>query len=431
MGLTTAVCFASKFKVVGIDTDRRKVDLLNVGSADIQEDGIRELLKSGISSGRLHFTTSYDDLAGSKLVFLAVGTPSLDSGEMDAGQVRDSCKALGRAIRAWPGFTVIVVKSTVVPGTTRNLVAKFIEGTSGKKAGVGFGLCSNPEFLREGTAVYDSFHPDRLVLGPLDSRSGRIVRGFYRQLYERKMPPMVTTTPETAELAKYASNAFLATKISFINLMARVCERLPEADVEVIARSMGYDERIGSRFLDAGLGFGGSCFPKDLRALAHHAEQLGLDSSLLRAVERINETQPGHVVSLLEKRFGDVRGKTVAILGAAFKPGTNDVRESRGIALIKVLIRRGANPRVYDPLALNEARKAIGPKARYATSAKECLIGADLAIVVNSENEFKNLRPEDYAEVMKQPVLVDTRRIYRADDFSRAFPIVFVGRSSE
>jgi len=421
------VCFATRNTVVGLDVDEQKLRKLSEGKTGFTEQGLDRLLNSGIKSGRLSFSSDYDQIAGAKIIFLTVGTPSTPSGGIDLTQVKSAVRSLAPVITESKRYQLVVVKSTVVPGTTRDVVTNSLERLTKKRAGADFGVCNNPEFLREGSAIRDTFSPDRIVIGSDEPRSAHILSRFYRRFYA-KPPPILETGLETSELVKYASNAFLATKISFINLIARLCEMLPDSDVDVVARCMGIDPRVGLDFLEAGPGFGGSCFPKDVRALATYARHLGTDVSLLRAVERINETQAEHVLSLVEGNHQGLRGKSVAVLGVAFKPGTGDVRESRAIKIIEALLMKSAVVRVYDPSGHEEARKILAERVRYCSSSRECIQGADLAIVVNADPEFKGLKPEDFRKLMRNPEVLDTRRIFDAGKFNGKVPIHYVGR---
>ncbi len=427
VGQSTAVCLARKMSVIGLDTDRSKTRSLERGKPTISEKGVPALLRRGLSRGRLSFSSDYRDLDNAKFIFLTVGTPSLDSGKIDLSQVEAAARAVGREIGRGSGQPVIVIKSTVTPGTARQVVRRILEDESDKKMGKGFGLCSNPEFLREGAAVEDTLHPDRLVIGSDDAGSVRALRNFYKEFYGSALPRVVTTDHDSAELIKCASNAFLATKVSFINVVARMAEKLPGSDVGKVAEGLGLDPRIGERFLEAGPGYGGSCLPKDLKALIAHVNEQGVDSSLLRAVEQINATQPGHVLSIAERSLGSVADQTVAVLGLSFKPGTDDVRESRAIRLIEILLRKGALPRVYDPKAMANARKAIGSSVTYCTSAMNCIAGADLAVVMNAEPEFERLKPDDFLRLMRRAAVLDTRRIYNREDFDGRLPLLSVG----
>jgi UDPglucose 6-dehydrogenase len=417
VGLSTAVCFSKSFEVVGIDVDSGKVDGLRRGAAPFRERGLSTRLNEGIRKGTLRCTDTFEELGEADIIFLTVGTPSTASGEIDLSQVRGASEAVGDALADRDGDVVVVVKSTVVPGTARRVVKKIIEEKSGKKCGLGFGLCSNPEFLREGSAIEDTVHPDRVVLGPFDERTGEKMRRFYADFYKEPMPPFVETTPEMAEMIKYASNAFLATKISFINMVARVCEKIPGGDVNEVAMGMGLDRRVGPEFLRAGPGFGGSCFPKDVSALAKFAEKKGVGAGLLGSTLRVNSTQPEHVLSMAEELLGGLEGRQVAVLGLAFNPNTDDVRESRAIVLAEKLTEKGAVVKAFDPLAMVRAEKELGSRVAYASNSRECVRGAELAILMTPWEEFKELGQDDYLRLMKKARLLDAARLYDPREF--------------
>jgi UDPglucose 6-dehydrogenase len=419
-GLCTAVCLARKFEVVGVDVDEARISQLNKGKAPIHEKGLPELLKSGIDGGTLAFSQNNDSLLKATVIFIAVGTPSRPDGSIDLSQVETASVMVGKQLASSKSKMLVVIKSTVTPGTAATVVKPLLEKESGKTCGDGFGLCSNPEFLREGQAIEDTLYPERIVLGPLDRSSALAVRSLYRRFYGPKSPPIVETTPENAELIKYASNTFLATKISFINFIARICETLPGADVGDVAFGMGLDPRIGSKYLQAGPGFGGACFPKDTKALNAFVEQRGVGSSLLRSVLEINDTQPDWIVSALERALGGIRGKEIALLGVAFKEESDDVRESRAIVLANKLLSGGAHVRITDPKATAGAQRELGRSAKYYETARGCIDGADAAVVMTAWNEFKKLKPRDFVTLMRTPVLFDARRLYDADKYRLA-----------
>jgi len=324
-----------------------------------------------------------------------------------------------------------VVKSTVIPGTTENIVKPILEESSGKRCGTDFGLCMNPEFLREGSALHDTFNPDRIVIGEYDKKSGDILEALYREFYAEKMPPIIRTTPVNAELIKYANNAFLATKISFINTIANICDRIPGADVTVVAKGIGLDKRIGPLFLNAGLGYGGSCLPKDLRALIQYSKNLGYEPKLLEAVESVNNSQPQRAIELCKKLLGELRGKRVAILGLAFKPNTDDIREAPSITIIRQLLKEGARVVAYDPVAIPNAKAIFKDDIEYASSAIECLKNADCCILVTEWEEFKKLKPEDFIQNMRTPILLDGRRLFDPEEFSRKIRFMAIGLGME
>jgi len=312
---------------------------------------------------------------------------------------------------------LVVLRSTVVPGTCDLIVRPLLEKTSGRSCGRGFGLCSNPEFLSAGSAVQKMLNPDRLIIGEYDKRSGNTLEGFYRKFYSRKMPKLIRTSLANAELIKYANNSFLATKVSFINSIAGLCERIPEGDVQVIAEGIGLDRRIGSLFLRAGLGWGGSCFPKDLKAILAFGRSVGLELPIVDAALRINELQPVWAVDKAKDALGDLAGKRVAILGLAFKPDTDDIREAASLKIIERLLHEGSDICAYDPAAIENTRKILGGKIYFAGSAEDCIKGADCCIIVTEWDEFTRMNPDDFRSRMRRPVLIDGRRIYDAEQF--------------
>jgi len=429
VGLSTAACLASKFHVTGIDLDLAKIGLIGKGRAPFLEKGLQPLLEAHVRNGMLQCTTNYSAASDSDIVFITVGTPSSKSGEIDLSQVRSASQSIGEAIAGSNRPTTVVVKSTVIPGTTRSVVKPILEQSSGRTSGEGFGICSNPEFLREGQAIEDTLNPSRIVIGPIDQFSRDQVLSFYRKFYGAQMPPVVETSPETAELIKYSSNAFLATKISFINLIARMCEKIPGSDVNDVARGMGLDPRIGSLFLQAGPGFGGSCFPKDVQALVDYAKRLGVDPSILESTLEVNETQPDNVVSQAEKMLNRVDGKKIAVLGLAFNPNTDDIRESRAIPVIRKLVSKGAMVGAYDPMAMDGAKRELGPIITYSTNAKACVKGTDLVIIMTAWPEFMDLSNDELTRLMGGRVrILDARRIYDPARFPNAeFTAIGVG----
>lgn len=413
---------AKKFDVIGVDHDQKRISQLNQGKPPIHERGLRTLLNAGLAKGSLAFHSDYDFLQETDVIFIAVGTPSKPDGSIDLSQVSMASEAIGNQLAASKRRSLVVVKSTVTPGTTVSIVKPALERASGRKCGGGFGLCSNPEFLREGAAIEDTLHPDRIVVGPTERASGIAVTSLFRKFYGNRLPPMVMTTPENAELIKYASNTFLATKISFINFVARICETLPGTDVNQVAYAMGLDPRIGNKYLQAGPGFGGSCFPKDSQALSAFAAQRGVDDSILRSVMGINDTQPDWILSRLEGALGGIDGKNIAILGVAFKEDSDDVRESRSIVLAKRLLVKGARVRMTDPKAISGARKELGGRGEYFEDPRDCIRDSDAAVVMTAWGEFRSLQPADFIKLMRTPVLFDARRIYDAEKYGNGVP---------
>ena len=410
VGSVTAACLAELGNdVVCADVDERKVRLLNSGKAPIYEPGLDELVRRNVARRRLSATTDLEGaVSGSELTFICVGTPSKRSGETDLSFVHSAARGIGKALRKKRERHLVVVKSTVPPGTCETLIP-LIARESGKKAGRDFGVASNPEFLREGNAVADFFEPDRIVVGTNNRSDERLLL----RLYSGIKAPILRTNTRTAEMIKYASNAFLAAKVSFINEVANICERLG-IDVYDVAEGMGHDKRIGRRFLNAGAGFGGSCFPKDVRSLSFIARSVGYTPRVIEAILGVNERQPLRMVEMARKELGGLKGKRIAVLGLAFKPDTDDVREAPALKIILALVREGARVAAYDPAAEGNARKVLGRRGiTYAGSVAEALRGADACLIVTEWREFSRLGSGDF-RTMRNPLVIEGRRILRS-----------------
>lgn len=399
------------------------------GIAPFYEPGLSEMLKETIQNGSLRCLINQTQRAvlETDVTYIAVGTPSMSDGSIDLQYIEAASRDIGKALRQKAGYHVVVVKSTVIPGTSQNVVRAILEKESQKRCGADFGLCMNPEFLRQGSAFKDTFNADRVVIGSFDQRSGDVLEALYREFYGASLPPTIRTTLSTAELIKYASNSMLAAKISFINTIANICEKIPGADVKVVAAAMGLDKRIGPLFLDAGLGYGGSCFPKDVKALIACSKAFGYTPELLESVESVNHAQPLKAVQFCREQLGTLEGKNIALLGLAFKPETDDMREARVIPIIHQLLAEGANVTAYDPVAIPVAKAIFQDKIRYAQSVDECLKDADIAILVTEWAEFRKLAPEDFLQRMKQPILIDGRRLYNPETFSQKLKFIAIG----
>lgn len=408
VGLTTGTCFADMGnQVVCVDVDEDKIERLSNGVLPIHEPGLQEVVVRNAAVGRLTFTTSYPEaLEGAQFVFIAVGTPDDGDGGADLSQVRSAAQSIAEAVT----HGVIVVNKSTVPIGTGDLVATIIN--EHKSADVPVTVVSNPEFLREGSALHDCMNPDRVVLGSTDRDAAESVARLYLAL----KCPIIVTDLRTAEMIKYASNAFLATRISFINEIASICERLG-ADIKEVALGMGHDRRIGRAFLDAGLGFGGSCFPKDVKALMRMGADAGQHPQLLQAVMDINYDRRRWVMDKLRGRLGDFKGKRIALLGLAFKPNTDDVREAAAIDLIHRLQAEGAEVSAYDPVATHNAA-AVTKDVDFAADAYGAAEKADAIVLVTEWNEFKSLDLLRLRNVMRQPILVDGRNLYEPDQLT-------------
>jgi len=405
VGIVTAACFADLGnRVIALDIDEEKIAGLKRGEMPIYEPGLKELVERNVGAGRLSFTTSYaEGLDGSEFVFVAVGTPSGVDGEADLRYVAASARSVAENMTA----PLIVVNKSTVPVGTGDWVAEII--TRYQPEPIPFSVVSCPEFLREGSAISDFMQPHRTVLGSLDREAADKVA----QLHLPLRAPIVITDLRTAEMIKYASNAFLATKISFINEIANICEALG-ADVKEVAAGMGYDQRIGPYFLDAGLGYGGSCFPKDVKALAYMAAEKGRHPQLLNAVMEINNDRRPMAITRLQEMLGELRGKTIGLLGLSFKPNTDDIREAPSITLVEMLLAHGASVRAYDPVAMEIARPLM-PSVDMFENPYAMAEGCDALVVVTEWNEFKQLDLARVHGLMRQPVIFDGRNIYEPD----------------
>ncbi len=403
VGTVSAACFAELgHDVICVDIDKSKIDRINAGIPPIYEEGLPELLEKHAGK-RLSATSDYElAIMNSDVSFICVGTPSDSEGNIDLGIVKAASASIGDSLRKKKGYHVIVVKSTVVPETTEKIVLPIIEKHSGKHQGE-FGIAMNPEFLREGKAVHDFMHPDKIVVGSMDKKSGDIVATLYKGL----KCEVTRTNPRTAEMIKYVNNSFLATKISFANEVGNICKKLGIDTYEVMS-AVGKDFRIGPHFLNAGAGFGGSCFPKDVKALIGKAKEIGYEPRLLKSVIAVNEGQPARIVLLLKNKLGSLEGKNIAVLGLAFKNDTDDIRESRSISVIKELLDEGARISAYDPLA-NENMKKLFGGIRYYSSATDALRGADACLIMTEWDEFKILNKE--FDVMENRLVIDGRHI--------------------
>ena len=408
VGLVTGACFAKLGNdIIILDIDKEKLEKIRKGVSPIYEEGLDELLKN--YGNRIEVTQDYDyAIKGSEVTFICVGTPSKEDGSIDLSYVKDAARSIGNALRGKKEWHLVVVKSTVLPGTTTDIVLPIVEKFSGKKAGKDFGIAMNPEFLREGKAVKDFLEPDRIVIGCYDERSKEVLR----ELYKDFDCPVLETSPSSAEMIKYASNAFLATKISFINEIGNICKRLG-IDTYEVADGMGLDKRIGRAFLDSGIGWGGSCFPKDTRALLRWVEKMGDDLKIVRSAVEVNEKQPLKIIDLLKKYVKNLKGIKIGVLGLAFKPGTDDIRESRSIPVAKKLMEEGAEVLAYDPQAMDNFKR-IFPNLRYCTSAEDVLSECEIILILTNWDEFRNLN-------YSGKIVIDGRRLIEAKKTAKIY----------
>jgi len=420
VGLVTGAVFADLGNdVICMDKDRAKIEGLRRGRMPIYEPGLEEMITRNVADRRLAFTTDLaDGVRKSEIIFIAVGTPPKPNGETDLSAVEEVARGIARAMDR---YKVIVNKSTVPVGTG-DLVREII--LKNQPAPVEFDVVSNPEFLREGSAIEDTLRPDRIVIGAPTQQVAMILLELYAQLGR----PMIITDVPSAEMIKYASNAFLAVKISFMNAIANICE-LAGADVTQVIKGLGLDPRIGPAFLQAGLGFGGACLPKDVESLIQTAATLGCDFKLLRSVAEINRERAQHFVEMIRKALGPLDDKVIAVLGLAFKPNTDDMREAKSVEVVTLLHKAGATIKAYDPVATNNARRLLPPGVIYCDSAYEGAAEADALALVTEWNEFKFLNLERLRSSMRRPVIFDGRNLYEPDRMRRVgFEYHSIGR---
>lgn len=398
VGMVVAACLAkSGNKVTVVDIDEEKVNMVNNKVSPAYEPGVDEIL----SQVNIKAASDYSKIEDSDIIFVCVNTPSNEDGSISLEYITEATKQIAVVLRKKKDYCVITVKSTVVPGTTDAIIVPILE-SSGKRAGDGFGVCMVPEFLREGKAVYDFMNPARIVIGEYDGRSGDVLSSFYQSFNA----PMLRTNLRTAEMIKYASNAFLATKISFINEIGNICKQLG-IDTYQVVKGMGFDDRIGSKYLNAGIGFGGSCLPKDLKALIARAKEIGYNPRILEQVLDLNDRQPLRLIEILKKHIPMLKDKKIGILGLTFNPGTDDIRESRVIKVIEILLQEGAVIKAYDPLGIENFKKLF-PHIEYVNK-EEILSNCDAILIITEWEEFQDL---DY----RGKIVVDGRRITKAKE---------------
>ncbi|MBA3334971.1 MAG: UDP-glucose/GDP-mannose dehydrogenase family protein [Acidobacteria bacterium] len=422
VGLVTGACFAEfGVEVTCVDVNKDKIERLNKGEIPIYEPGLDQIVEKNVKAGRLHFTTEIITAVEHALVvFLAVGTPPKEDGSPDMSYYQQAAKDIAQCMN---GYKVLVTKSTVPVGTGKWL-RDFVEEHQVTKTN--FGVASNPEFLREGAAIEDFMRPDRVVIGSNEEDALAILKDLYRPLYLIETP-IVITSLEAAELIKYAANAFLATKISFINEVANLCDKIG-CDVHDVARGMGMDKRIGNKFLHPGPGYGGSCFPKDTRALSRVAKQFGTETRIVDTVIEVNAFQREAMIPKIESLAGNFNGKLICVLGLSFKPETDDMRESPAIEIIRGIQERGGKVKAFDPVAMEEAKHYL-PDIEYAADEYEAIEGADILVFMTEWNQFRALDMKKVKKLLKSPKIADLRNIYEPKDIrALGFEYVGVGR---
>ena len=421
----TSVLASKKFNVIGIDVDKEKCRKISNGISPFFEPELEKTLKKGLKN-KLHIESDISAVLDCDLIFVTVGTPQNKTGAIDLTIIKRAMNSLGKNIRKSKKQHTILIKSTVVPGTMKDVILPILENNSKKKAGKDFGLISNPEFLQESTAIRDTEFPHAVVLGGYKTKFMKDVEKFFIKLHPKT--PIIITNHQTAEMIKYANNSFLATKISFINQLSNICQEIPGANVDDIARTIGLDPRIGGLFLNAGPGYGGSCLPKDMKALIKFAASTGVKPTLLNAVEEINTKQLEQIISITGKKLGDLSGKKITILGTAFKPNTDDIRDSIGIELIKRFLNRKANITIHDPKALDNTKKIFGNKILYEKKINDALKDSQCAIIMTQWKEYSKIN-NNMINKMNRKIIIDSRRILSKSKINADYLAIGIGKN--
>ena len=408
VGLSLTSVLSSKgYDVIGIDVDKEKCKKISNGITPFFEPDLEKILKNGLKK-KLRISNDFSLINDCDFIFVTVGTPQNSNGAIDLSIIKKAIFSLGSSIQGNKNKPVILVKSTVVPGTMKNIVLPILEKTSKKKAGRDFGLISNPEFLQESTAIRDTEFPHAVVLGGYKTKFMKKTKKLFVKLHPKV--PIIITNHQTAEMIKYANNSFLATKISFINQLSNICQKIPGANIDDIAKTIGLDPRIGKLFLNAGPGYGGSCLPKDMRALINFAKITGVKPTLLNAVEEVNTKQLEQIITITKQRLGDLNSKRITILGTAFKPNTDDIRDSISIELIKKFLKRKTKITIHDPKAMKNTRNLFGDRIKYAKSIDEALLKSQCVVIMTQWKQYEKLSNNAFDNMTKK-IVVDCRRV--------------------
>ncbi len=408
VGLSFASVLATKgYSVIGVDTDKEKLEKINNGIVPFYEPKLQSMLRRSLNVG-LKISSNILAIKKCNLIFVTVGTPQKRNGEIDLTMIKNVTNKIGKLLSKTEHKPIIIIKSTVIPGTTQNVILPILQRISRKNVGKDFGLLTNPEFLRETMAVNDTLHPHVIVLGGDDDIFLKKVRRFYSNLHHSV--PIVLTNYSTAEIIKYANNSFLATKISFINQIASICEEIPDANIDDVAKTIGLDPRIGNLFLDAGPGYGGSCLPKDIKAIINFSTKAGINPTLLTAVEKTNKQQINSIIKLIKQNIGKIHGRKIAVLGIAFKPETDDIRDSVSVELVNRLIKLGAKITIHDPKAIENAKKIFNNKIKYQKSVSTAVKDCKCAVIMTAWKQYEKINNKTIEQMAKK-FIIDSRRI--------------------
>jgi len=408
VGLSFASVLATKgYSVIGVDSDKEKLEKIKNGIVPFYEPKLQSMLRRSLNVG-LKISSNILAIKKCNLIFVTVGTPQKRNGEIDLTMIKNVTNKIGKLLSKTQHKPIIIIKSTVIPGTTQNVILPILQRISGKNVGKDFGLLTNPEFLRETMAVNDTLHPHVIVLGGDNDTFLKKVRRFYSNLHHSV--PIVLTNYSTAEIIKYANNSFLATKISFINQIASICEEIPDTNIDDVAKTIGLDPRIGNLFLDAGPGYGGSCLPKDVKAIINFSTKAGINPTLLTAVEKTNKQQINNIIKLIKQNIEKIHGRKIAVLGIAFKPETDDIRDSVSVELINRLIKLGAKITIHDPKAIENAKKIFNNKIKYQKSVSAAVKDCKCAIIMTAWKQYEKINNKTI-EHMAKKFIIDSRRI--------------------
>jgi len=426
VGLSISSVLASKnYNVVGIDIDNQKCSDIRNGVLSLFEPDLENTLRIGLKK-KLTISNNFSLIKNCDMIFVTVGTPQTPLGAIELSMIKKATTTIGQIIRKSKKNPIIFIKSTVVPGTAQNVILPILEKKSGKKANRGFGVISNPEFLQESNAIRDTKYPHAIVLGGKQSKYMKKAKMFFSKIHPNV--PIVITNFETAEMIKYANNSFLATKISFINQLSNICQKTPGVNVDDIARTIGLDPRIGKLFLNAGPGYGGSCLPKDMKALINFANISGINPTLLNAVEDINSKQLEQIITIAKQQLIDLKSKRITILGTAFKPNTDDIRDSKSIELIKKLLKNKANITIHDPKAIENTKKIFGEKILYATSIADALNKAHCVIIMTHWKQYDTLNNNSIKHMSKK-IIIDCRRVLVKKELDAEYYAIGIGKN--
>ena len=427
VGLSLTSVLSSKGNdILGIDADENKCKNIQKGKSPFFEPDLEKLLRIGLKK-KLKISTDFSLIKNSDIIFVTVGTPQRANGSIELSMIKSAVKSIGKVLKNDTKNPIIFIKSTVTPGTMQKTVLPVLEKESCKKAGKDFGLISNPEFLQESTAIRDTKFPHVVVLGGYETKYMKKAKKFYSKIHPGI--PIISTNHQTAEMIKYANNSFLATKISFINQLSNICQNIPGANIDDIAKTIGLDPRIGKLFLNAGPGYGGSCLPKDMKAIINFASNSGIKPTLLNAVEEVNTTQLQQIITIASKRLGNLNSKRITILGTAFKPNTDDIRDSIAIELIKKLQKRKANITIHDPKAIKNTEKVFGDKIKYAKTVTDALSGSQCVVIMTQWKQYEKINNKQFKN-MKKKIVIDCRRVLTSKQLDVDYFAIGLGKEN-